>query len=601
MEQYVVSARKYRPSTFASVVGQKALTGTLRNAVVSGRLASSYLFCGGRGVGKTTCARIFAKAINCENLSAEGEPCNECRSCRDFNSGASMNIVELDAASNNGVDNIRDLVDKVQVPPSSGKYRVFIVDEVHMLSSAAFNAFLKTLEEPPSYVVFILATTEKHKIIPTILSRCQIYDFHRITISDMVEHMKYVAGCEGIEADEAALTVIAHKADGAMRDALSIFDQVAASSRGRITYESAIENLNVLDRSYYKRLMDCFVKGDVLGSWMIYKEVRDKGFDSLFFVNGLADYLRDVLAATTDGTLELIEASAGEKAELRELAKSCSAEMLLRGMDLCNDCDMAYRTSSGKQFLVELTLAKLCQPVGPFPNDGTGKGQLAPIAPAVGSAAQAVPASNTVKVPGPAAQTITATPAGSGTVAQTIPATPAESGTVAQTVSRPRVTLRQPNISISGRRGVGDPGSSGHAGKRSGDLGGSDGSDGFGKRTGGYSAEQLKGAWESYIASHPKEHVLVNAMMSGFPQPKGGDVYEVTVFNDFQREAFERSMADILNHLHGRLGNDMVRIEVRVNEGAPPRHTLNDRDLLKEMSENNPMLRKYIEGFKLKL
>lgn len=578
MEQYIVSARKYRPSTFASVVGQKALTGTLRNAVLSGRLASSYLFCGGRGVGKTTCARIFAKAINCENLSADGEPCNECASCRDFNSGASMNIVELDAASNNGVDNIRDLVDKVQVPPSSGKYRVFIVDEVHMLSSAAFNAFLKTLEEPPSYVVFILATTEKHKIIPTILSRCQIYDFHRITISDMVEHMKYVASCEGMEAEEAALSVIAHKADGAMRDALSIFDQVAASSRGKITYQSAIDNLNVLDRSYYKRLADCFVKGDVLGSWMIYKEVRDKGFDSLFFVNGLGDYLRDVLAATTEGTLSLIEASDDEKRELRELAQACSAEMLLRGMDLCNDCDMVYRTSSGKQFLVELTLAKLCQPVGPFPNEGTGKGQLAPIK-------ARVPEGGEVAVPRTVPPKAAAVPQ-TEPVARTIP------GSVGRTA--PRVTLRRPSISISGR------GNGGSADKA--DLSGERRENPESvKRGAEYSAEQLKGAWESYIALHPKEHVLVNAMLSGFPQAKGGDVYEVTVFNEFQREAFEKSMGDITNHLHAELGNDMVRIEVKVNEGAPPRHTLNDRDLLKEMAESHPMLKKYMEGFKLKL
>lgn len=300
MDHYIVSARKYRPSTFGSVVGQKALTSTLRNAIASGRLAHSYLFCGSRGVGKTSCARIFAKTINCLNPTPAGEACNECDSCRAFNAGNSMNIIELDAASNNGVDSIRELVDQVQVPPSMGRYRVFIVDEVHMLSSAAFNAFLKTLEEPPSYVIFILATTEKHKIIPTILSRCQIYDFNRITVRDIIDHLSYVAEQEGFTAEPSALNVIARKADGAMRDALSIFDQVAASSRGNITYQSAIDNLNVLDHRYYDRLLDCFLGSKVLESWLIYKEIRDHGFDSHTLVVGLADYFRDLMVALED-------------------------------------------------------------------------------------------------------------------------------------------------------------------------------------------------------------------------------------------------------------------------------------------------------------
>ena len=279
MEQYIVSARNYRPSSFKTVVGQKSLTATLKNAIDSDRLAQAYLFCGPRGVGKTSCARIFAKTINCLHPTAEGEACNECESCRAFNEGRSLNIVELDAASNNSVDDIRNLTDQVRVPPQLGKYRVFIIDEVHMLSVAAFNAFLKTLEEPPKYVIFILATTEKHKVIPTILSRCQIYDFTRITINDIVEHLSYVASEEGITAEPAALNVIAQKADGAMRDALSIFDQVAASSMNNITYQSAIANLNVLDYEYYFRLVDAFLQGNLVESLLIYKEVRDNGFE----------------------------------------------------------------------------------------------------------------------------------------------------------------------------------------------------------------------------------------------------------------------------------------------------------------------------------
>ena len=292
MESYIVSARKYRPSTFKSVVGQHALVNTLKNAVKSGRLAHSYLFCGQRGVGKTTMARIFAKAINCEHLTADGEPCNECESCRAFNEQRSLNIIELDAASNNSVDDIRQLTDQVLVPPVTGRYRVFIVDEVHMLSAAAFNAFLKTLEEPPKYVIFILATTERQKILPTILSRCQKYDFQRITPSDIAEQLKYVADHEGYTTEPEALNVIAQKADGAMRDALSIFDQVAAASMGNITYRAAIDNLNVLDYDYYFRLVDAFADNNVEQSLLVYKDVRDHGFDSRVFINGVAAHLR---------------------------------------------------------------------------------------------------------------------------------------------------------------------------------------------------------------------------------------------------------------------------------------------------------------------
>ncbi|MDE5976298.1 MAG: DNA polymerase III subunit gamma/tau, partial [Muribaculaceae bacterium] len=287
-KQYIVSARKYRPATFKTVVGQKALTATLKNAIDSKRLAQAYLFCGPRGVGKTSCARIFAKTINCLSPTPDGEACGVCESCRAIEQGNSFNLVELDAASNNSVDDIRSITEQVNVPPQNGKYRVFIIDEVHMLSNAAFNAFLKTLEEPPKNVVFILATTEKHKVIPTILSRCQIYDFKRITVNDMIEHLEYVAGEEGVTTDRDALGVIALKADGAMRDALSIFDQVAASTRGNVTYQATVDNLNVLDHDFYFRLVDAFRNGDVATSLLIYKEIRDKGFDSLFLVNGLA-------------------------------------------------------------------------------------------------------------------------------------------------------------------------------------------------------------------------------------------------------------------------------------------------------------------------
>ncbi len=375
MSEYIVSARKYRPSTFASVVGQAALTNTLRNAVASDRLAHAYLFCGSRGVGKTSCARIFAKTINCTHRTAEGEACNECDSCRSFNEGRSMNIIELDAASHNGVEDIKNLCEQVQVAPTDGRYRVFIVDEVHMLSAAAFNAFLKTLEEPPSHAIFVLATTEKHKIIPTILSRCQIYDFNRITISDMVNHLQYVAQNEGITAEPRALSVIARHADGAMRDALSIFDQVAASSRGNITYASAIASLNVLDNSYFERLCDCFAASDVPGALNIYAEVRQKGFDSLFFINGVGQYVRDLMVARDPSTLKLLEASDDERQAMAARAAKLPPEFFYRAMAIVNSTDLNFRTASNKQFLVELALIRLCQLLSPSTTAMTSGGR----------------------------------------------------------------------------------------------------------------------------------------------------------------------------------------------------------------------------------
>ena len=365
MEEYIVSSRKYRPSTFSTVVGQRALTTTLKNAIAQDRLAHAYLFCGSRGVGKTSCARIFAKTINCQNRTPEGEACNECPSCRTFNENRSLNIIELDAASHNGVDDIKSLIEQVMVPPTEGRYRVFIIDEVHMLTNAAFNAFLKTLEEPPAHAIFILATTEKHKIIPTILSRCQIYDFNRITIPDMVAHLQYVAEQENITTEPAALNVIARHADGAMRDALSIFDQVAASSRGNVSYALTIANLNVLDDTYFERLVDAFTRQDVPAALNIYGEVRDKGFDSLFFINGLGAYLRDLMVARDPSTLHLLEATDDVKAKMAQLGASLPPEFFYRSMAIINSTDLNYRQSSNKQFSVELALIKLCQLLSP--------------------------------------------------------------------------------------------------------------------------------------------------------------------------------------------------------------------------------------------
>ena len=361
MDEYIVSARKYRPMSFDSVVGQQALTTTLKNAVKSGKLAHAYLFCGPRGVGKTTCARIFAKAINCEHPTADGEACNECESCKAFGEGRSYNIFELDAASNNSVENIKSLMEQTRIPPQVGRYKVFIIDEVHMLSTAAFNAFLKTLEEPPAHVIFILATTEKHKILPTILSRCQIYDFERMTVPNIINHLKSVAEKENIQFDEEALSVIAEKADGGMRDALSIFDQAASFSQGNITYQKVIEDLNVLDAENYFNIIDLALENKVSEVMVLLNTVINKGFDGGHLINGLASHVRNVLMAKDAQTLPLLEVSEQLRNRYQQQAQKCPVNFLYTALQIMNRCDVEYRQSSNKRLLVELTLIQVAQ------------------------------------------------------------------------------------------------------------------------------------------------------------------------------------------------------------------------------------------------
>jgi DNA polymerase-3 subunit gamma/tau len=360
MDKFIVSARKYRPSTFNEVVGQSSITNTLKNAIRNNHVAQAFLFTGPRGVGKTTCARIFAKTINCMNLTPELEPCNECESCLSFNSSSSFNVHELDAASNNSVEDIRRLVEQVRIPPQVGKYKVYIIDEVHMLSQAAFNAFLKTLEEPPDYAKFILATTEKHKIIPTILSRCQIYDFNRITLGDIASHLRYVADKEGIEADDEALHIIAKKADGALRDALSIFDQMVSFSGKKITYEAAIENLNVLDEEYFFRLTDYVLRGEITESLLLYDEVISKGFEGHHFINGLAGHFRNLLVVKDPHTVKLLEVAEVTKKRLVDQSAFCSLKFLVKALEITSFADINYKIASDKRLFMELNLIKLC-------------------------------------------------------------------------------------------------------------------------------------------------------------------------------------------------------------------------------------------------
>ena len=359
MDNFIVSARKYRPSTFSSVVGQETITSTLKNAIRNNQVAQAFLFCGPRGVGKTTCARIFAKALNGDRLTDDFEPCNTCESCQAFNNSASFNVFELDAASKNSVDDIRELVDQVRVQPQGAKYKVYIIDEVHMLSGAAFNAFLKTLEEPPAYAKFIMATTEKHKILPTILSRCQVYDFKRINDNDIVRHLQFVAQNEGVLAEEDALRVVAAKADGALRDALSIFDQLVSFTGKNITYKDTITNLNVLDVDNYFQVMDIVLSDDVSGALLLLDDILAKGFDAQNFISGLASHIRNLLLAQNPGTVQLLQVSDPIRAKLQAQAQKADRMLLTRALELANQCDFNYKSSNNKRLSVELCLMQI--------------------------------------------------------------------------------------------------------------------------------------------------------------------------------------------------------------------------------------------------
>ncbi len=596
MDNYIVSARKYRPSTFASVVGQKALTATLKNAIATDRLAHAYLFCGGRGVGKTSCARIFAKTINCMNPTADGDPCNECASCRAFNENRSLNIIELDAASNNSVDDIRGLVDQVQVPPTEGRYRVFIIDEVHMLSSAAFNAFLKTLEEPPSYVVFILATTEKQKIIPTILSRCQIYDFNRITVADMVDHLQYVASQEGITAERSALSLIARKADGAMRDALSIFDQVAASSRGNITYTSAIANLNVLDSTYYTRLAGAFAKGDVQSALLLYKEIRDRGFDTHFFITGLAAYIRDLMVARSESTLQLLDTDDDVKAEMANTAKELPLDFYYAAMSLCNEADLNYRQASSKTFLAELLLIRLCQLQSPSPTySGSGEGQLKPFAaPAPTAAPATAPASDHAAVQPTAAPAVTNTqpPAAPAPAVKPAPAAATAAPPAAGTSAPPPPPSRTGKVLRSTRR-VEAQATTGPSC--------TDAAEARTHRTASYTDEQVNAAWDAYAAARPTERILINTMRACRPRNMGNDTYDVALENEIQTAEFRNRLVELLPYMRDAISNDNFNITLSINESGPAPTIWNDREILAHITSVSPEIVKLIDKFNLKL
>lgn len=543
MDQYIVSARKYRPSTFDSVVGQSALTSTLKNAIASDRLAHAYLFCGSRGVGKTSCARIFAKTINCLNRTPKGEACNECDSCRSFNEGNSMNIVELDAASHNGIDDMKSIIEQVQIPPTRGRYRVFIIDEVHMLSNAAFNAFLKTLEEPPSYVIFILATTEKHKIIPTILSRCQIYDFSRITISDMTAHLSRVAQAEGISAAPEALNVIARQADGAMRDALSIFDQVAASCRGNITYDATIASLNVLDTAYYSQIVDACVEGNIPQAIATFNEIRRKGFDAQFFINGLGEHLRDLMLASSPATAQLVDAPADVRNSLQLQAQRLKPDFIYAAMSLCNDADLNYRQSSNKQLLVEITLIKIAQLLSPPPAK-SGQGGGPTLKPITAAATQTTPAAaqpvqqpaQPVQQPAPTVQRPAAKPA----------------APVPQPAAAPRQpggAMRLGSMSMHTSRTVETVATT--------------------VRSDGFTPDDVASAWQQYADAHRSEPAVSNAMKKFSPRPTDNPaVWKLTVDSTVTANLLAGELDKLMPHMRNSLKNDSFTLNIDVNAGT---------------------------------
>ena len=582
MDNFIVSARKYRPSSFNSVVGQTALTTTLKNAIKSNHLAHAYLFCGPRGVGKTTCARIFAKTINCQNLTSEAEACNECESCVSFNEQRSYNIHELEAASNNGVDDIRSLTDQVRIPPQIGKYSVYIIDEVHMLSQGAFNAFLKTLEEPPAHAIFILATTEKHKIIPTILSRCQIYDFNRITVSDTVKHLQYVALQEGVTADVNALNIVAQKSEGGMRDALSIFDQLVSFCGNNITYQGVIENLNVLDYEYYFRLVEGFLKGEVSQSLLIFNEILNNGFDGHHFITGLSSHLRDVLVSKDPDTISLLEVGADIGERYKTQAQHCSSEFLFQGLKICNDCDIDYRLSKNKRLLIELTLIRLCQ----LTDEKKKSLLIDTVAEPIKKITVNVPAANENR---PVVKTVSS-PTATATLREKPVSQPVQKSREVVADSKP--TFKRPgSISISATNTVVSQ----------------EGTTTEEKivvksiQNNPFTYEELDKAWQQFADTIPEQGRITSFIKNTRPKLISDTTFELTVSNILQEKELIRLQTDIVEFMQQRLQNSAVRMSLKIAEETAIQRANSPEDRYRIMADQNPALDKLKNGLGLEI
>ena len=577
MSEYIVSARKYRPTTFDTVVGQGALVKTLKNAIGSGKLAHAYLFCGPRGVGKTTCARIFAKTINCEHRTKDGEACNECESCQSFIEQRSYNIHELDAASNNSVDNIRELIDQVKIPPQIGKYKVFIIDEVHMLSQAAFNAFLKTLEEPPKHALFIMATTEKQKILPTILSRCQTYDFQRITNQDIVAQLAYIASKEGIKAEPQALQVIAQKADGGMRDALSIFDQIASFTGGELTYQATISNLNILDYELFFRLTDAAIQGNIPAALMMLDGVIRRGFDPQHFIGGWASHIRDLMVSTDPATLQLIEAGPEVAHKYQEQATKCSPQFLYYGLQIANECDFNYKNSRNKRLSVELAVCRICQIMHPLPPLASGPQPLQSVKP------QQVAAQPTVAPQQVAPQ--------QATVQQPVQ----RPAVVAQPVQQP---TPQPVQRETGNRFTPQ---TGMAPRRMASIRGITSSQSATKLQDNSSIQNnvelneavnptdLLAAWKQFAVENAGEHLLTGLMNECVPMPVSADnlKYEVTLMAEQQKTLLDSNRERIMNYLISKVRNSKISLSYVVNEATQGKRMFTSREKFQAIKENH--------------
>ena len=620
MENYIVSARKYRPSTFESVVGQRALTTTLKNAIATQKLAHAYLFCGPRGVGKTTCARIFAKTINCMTPTADGEACNQCESCVAFNEQRSYNIHELDAASNNSVDDIRQLVEQVRIPPQIGKYKVYIIDEVHMLSASAFNAFLKTLEEPPRHAIFILATTEKHKILPTILSRCQIYDFNRISVEDTVNHLSYVASKEGITAEPEALNVIAMKADGGMRDALSIFDQVVSFTGGNITYKSVIDNLNVLDYEYYFRLTDCFLENKVNDALLLFNDILNKGFDGSHFITGLSSHFRDLLVGKDPVTLPLLEVGASIRQRYQEQAQKCPLPFLYRAMKLCNECDLNYRISKNKRLLVELTLIQVAQLTTEGDDVSGGRGPKKTIKPvftqpAAAQQPQVASATQVQQASLHSSPSSVTTQAANGTTAQHPQASaavqpgasvssgaassaPSQGAGVAQTAREERKipVMKMSSLGVSIKNPQRDQVSQNATTTYVPKVQQPEEDFMFNDR-------DLNYYWQEYAGQLPKEQdALAKRMQMLRPVLlNNSTTFEVVVDNEFAAKDFTALIPELQSYLRGRLKNSKVVMTVRVSEATETIRPVGRVEKFQMMAQKNQALMQLKDEFGLEL
>ena len=620
MENYIVSARKYRPSTFESVVGQRALTTTLKNAIATQKLAHAYLFCGPRGVGKTTCARIFAKTINCMTPTADGEACNQCESCVAFNEQRSYNIHELDAASNNSVDDIRQLVEQVRIPPQIGKYKVYIIDEVHMLSASAFNAFLKTLEEPPRHAIFILATTEKHKILPTILSRCQIYDFNRISVEDTVNHLSYVASKEGITAEPEALNVIAMKADGGMRDALSIFDQVVSFTGGNITYKSVIDNLNVLDYEYYFRLTDCFLENKVSDALLLFNDILNKGFDGSHFITGLSSHFRDLLVGKDPVTLPLLEVGASIRQRYQEQAQKCPLPFLYRAMKLCNECDLNYRISKNKRLLVELTLIQVAQLTTEGDDVSGGRGPTKTIKPIFtqpaaaqqpqgASATQVQQASlhtspssvTTQAVNGTTArhpQASAAVQPGASASSGAASSAPSQGAGVAPTVKEERKipVMKMSSLGVSIKNPQRDQTTQNTVTTHVPRVQQPEEDFIFNDR-------DLNYYWQEYAGQLPKEQDALTKRMQMLRPVllNNSTTFEVVVDNEFAAKDFTALIPELQSYLRGRLKNSKVVMTVRVSEATETIRPVGRVEKFQMMAQKNQALMQLKDEFGLEL